>query len=257
MDELKQHVEEYTRMFKPSDAAEWHTVIAEISNFLEADRKILPLNEAGGVHTAPQRLQIDRTPKTEKDGTPKLRLQEAILVGNNQNQVKFSELTLDMYRILQSLEREPLPGGKGSASSFGANAAAAPAAAPQKQPGGIDVTGTGGDKGDERYEDAKSLRRSNPHKYLLYRPTFNQLLLYLTTAFKDVSENAAMLLYMSADGAKHSVVEREGPVEQRRWTPRSVRAKSGISRYLFQRYQFILRGFRRQRARERRRTNRK
>lgn len=194
MDELNQHVDDYTRMFKPSDAAEWNTVITEITHFLEADRKVVPRNDSGSLLVAPQRLQIDRTPRTEKDGSPKLRLQEAILVGNHQNQVKFSELTLDMYRMLQSLEREPLssksPGSAALAASIAAaKAAQAGASENQKQPGGIDVTGTGGDKAEasERYEDPKGLRRTNPHKYLLYRPTFNQLLLYLTTAFK-VSE---------------------------------------------------------------------
>jgi hypothetical protein len=46
------------------------------------------------------------------------------------------------------------------------------------------------------------LKRINPHKYLLYRPTFAQLYLYLATAFKDISESSAFLLYISADGAK-------------------------------------------------------
>lgn len=30
-----------------------------------------------------------------------------MIVGNSENQVKFSELTLDMFRMLQALEREP------------------------------------------------------------------------------------------------------------------------------------------------------
>lgn len=34
-------------------------------------------------------------------------LQEVLIIGNNNDQVKFSELTLDMFRILQTLEREP------------------------------------------------------------------------------------------------------------------------------------------------------
>ena len=33
-------------------------------------------------------------------------LQEVILVGARQEQVKFSELTLDMFRMLQTMERE-------------------------------------------------------------------------------------------------------------------------------------------------------
>lgn len=36
-----------------------------------------------------------------------LSLQEVIIVGAYQEQVKFSELTLDMFRMLQTLEREP------------------------------------------------------------------------------------------------------------------------------------------------------
>ena len=36
-----------------------------------------------------------------------LTLQEVIIVGNISEQAKFSELTLDMFRMLQTLEREP------------------------------------------------------------------------------------------------------------------------------------------------------
>ena len=36
-----------------------------------------------------------------------LSLQEVLIVGASSDQVKFSELTLDMFRMLQTLEREP------------------------------------------------------------------------------------------------------------------------------------------------------
>lgn len=36
-----------------------------------------------------------------------LALQEVLIVGSCSEQVKFSELTLDMFRMLQTLEREP------------------------------------------------------------------------------------------------------------------------------------------------------
>ena len=83
-----------------------------------------------------------------------------------------------MYRMLQSLEREP-------SSNLTADKAA------------ID--------GPEKLEDDPANKRANPHKYLLYRPTFAQLYLYLCTAFKDISESSAFLLYISADGAKKDV----------------------------------------------------
>lgn len=36
-----------------------------------------------------------------------LSLQEVLIVGSNSAQVKFSELTMDMFRMMQTLEREP------------------------------------------------------------------------------------------------------------------------------------------------------
>ena len=47
------------------------------------------------------------TPPVEKSPAMDLTLQEVLIIGNNNDQVKFSELTLDMFRILQTLEREP------------------------------------------------------------------------------------------------------------------------------------------------------
>ena len=42
----------------------------------------------------------------EKSPIMALSLQEVIIVGAKQDQVKFSELTLDMFRMLQTMERE-------------------------------------------------------------------------------------------------------------------------------------------------------
>ena len=36
----------------------------------------------------------------------------------------------------------------------------------------------------QRRQADKAVKRSNPHKYLLYRPTLSQLMVYLSTAFK-------------------------------------------------------------------------
>jgi hypothetical protein len=94
-----------------------------------------------------------------------------------------------MYRILQSLEREPI-------SQHGIVS---------------DKRETGAD--DVSTNDKNATRRNNPHKYLLYRPSFSQLMLYIATAFKvfcnnfftfhqDISDGSALLVYLSADGAK-------------------------------------------------------
>lgn len=46
----------------------------------------------------------------------------------------------------------------------------------------------------------RPLKRENPHKYLLYKPTLSQLLVFLASGFKELPINGALLLYISADG---------------------------------------------------------
>ena len=46
----------------------------------------------------------------------------------------------------------------------------------------------------------RPLKRENPHKYLLYKPTLSQLLVFLASGFKELPLNGALLLYISADG---------------------------------------------------------
>ncbi len=43
------------------------------------------------------------------------------------------------------------------------------------------------------------LRRENPHKYLLYKPTLDNLLVYLSSGWKDVEAGGTLLLYVSGD----------------------------------------------------------
>lgn len=42
---------------------------------------------------------------------------------------------------------------------------------------------------------------ANPHKYLLYKPSFAQLIAFLAAAFKELPANGVLLLYISAEGA--------------------------------------------------------
>ncbi|KAI8844538.1 protein SCAI [Chytriomyces cf. hyalinus JEL632] len=203
MEELTGLIDEYTKTFKPSDGGEWNVVLSEITTFLEAEKRLTPVNpEDPSAHIIPPQSRLPLSKHTPlvvpgADGAPpqpKLKLQEAILVGNYANQIKFSELTLDMYRMLQSLEREPSVSGKGGAM-----------APPQHDAMAVD--GEAGGAGDEK---GVSSKRSNPHKYLLYRPTLAQLTLYIATAFKDINENSALLLYLSADGSKRQGAETSG-----------------------------------------------
>jgi len=81
--------------------------------------------------------------------------------------MKLSELTLDMFRMLQLLEREPTSADKPNSDN-------------SEEKKDSMQENQSNDKSNEK----NSMRRINPHKYLLHRPSFGQLMLYITTAFK-------------------------------------------------------------------------
>lgn len=85
-------------------------------------------------------------------------------------QIKFSELSLDMYRMLQAVEREP----------------------------SLSVD-DGPRQGKDGNAEGEISQRENPHKYLLYKPTLSQLLTYLSSAFKDLPPHSVLMVYVSAD----------------------------------------------------------
>ena len=122
-----------------------------------------------------------------------LSLQEVLIVGASSDQVKFSELTLDMFRMLQTLEREPQEDmisqlydaspAPGKLASAGGN--------PLENGAAIGGAGSGGGMG---------LKRENPHKYLLYKPTVSQFSVFLASGQKELPANGALMLYISGDG---------------------------------------------------------
>lgn len=214
--ELEGLIEEYTKNFKPPDAKEWQMVLDEISTFTEAEKKIVPINLDRTSDKITHRVSSAVKERDLGPGIQKLKLQEAILVGNYQKQIKFSELTLDMYRMLQSLEREPFashPLAKNNESSHqnekkDANVPGAKEDQQQSQqqttttrPTATQIT-TSGAAGQVNQSERFG-KRSNPHKYLLYRPSLSQLMVYISTAFKDTSDGCALLLYLSADGCAY------------------------------------------------------
>jgi len=81
-------------------------------------------------------------------------LKKILHIRNSQFQVKFSELTLDMFRVMQTIEETDLP-----------------------ELGAI---------GPEPAE-IQAKRRPNPQKYLLYRPSYSQFIVFLANAFKVIT----------------------------------------------------------------------
>ena len=57
-----------------------------------------------------------------------------------------------------------------------------------------------GSKGYVENGDNRRSVRDNPHKYLLYKPSLSQLMVFLSSGIKELPPGGALLLYISADG---------------------------------------------------------
>ncbi|XP_060718946.1 protein SCAI isoform X3 [Tachysurus vachellii] len=182
--ELSEEIEDYTQRFNTEDQLEWNLVLQEVAAFVEADPVII-LNDDNAVVIKSSRLQEGGVPQLEPGMVVgQLTLADALIVGNCNSQVKFSELTIDMFRMLQALEREPVN-----------------LATQTTKPGTLEP-------------NEKPAKRENPHKYLLYKPTFSQLYTFLSASFKELPANSVLLVYLSATGVfPTGRVEYEGPYD--------------------------------------------
>jgi hypothetical protein len=102
VDQFKRLIDECKRTFQETDFKEWKVVAQEIVRFLKSDTAFMNIR--------PLRYSLVLDPNLDA-GTPRasrsLRLTDAILSSYYCNEVKYSELTLDSFRMLQCLEWEP------------------------------------------------------------------------------------------------------------------------------------------------------
>lgn len=178
--ELSKQIDEYTTTYEPEDQLEWSLVLGEIKAFVEADTVVAVSDSESNSLVLSHRLSPLLTPPVELSPVMTLSLQQVIIVGNVADQVKFSELTLDMFRMLQTLEREPQDE---LAQVY--DTSPAPGRVPMMESNGS-VSGR---------------TRENPHKYLLYKPTLPHLQVFLASGYRELPPNGALLLYISADGS--------------------------------------------------------
>ncbi|XP_065077743.1 protein SCAI isoform X1 [Ochlerotatus camptorhynchus] len=200
--ELERQIQEYTTTYEPEDQLEWSLVLDEIKGFIKAEAAVAVLhadtNPIVLSHSGSgSRLSPLTTPPCERTPHMTLSLQEILIVGSACEQAKFSELTMDMFRMLQTLEREPTESMHPLAGhpmvTHGGPHDASPAAS-RMPPYGVP-----GSKGYVENGDRRGMR-DNPHKYLLYKPSLSQLMVFLSSGFKELPPGGALLLYMSADG---------------------------------------------------------
>ncbi|XP_076928898.1 uncharacterized protein LOC143593032 [Bidens hawaiensis] len=171
VNQLKLLVSDCKRTFQDTDFKEWKLVIQEITKFLKVDTafmNIRPLRYSLALDLHPDSLpQVVNVKR-------KLKLADAILCSYHPNEVKFSELTIDNFRMLQCLEWEP-------SGSF------------------YKLSGTTGGQG-VNYSQAISdpILPPNPRKAVLYRPSVTHFLAVLATVCEELPPDGVLLLYLSA-----------------------------------------------------------
>ncbi|KAJ2156925.1 hypothetical protein GGF46_004862 [Coemansia sp. RSA 552] len=250
LDEVKGLIDVYATTFNPVDKMEWALVAKEMALFMQAVCAPVPQDEdSGEMLPVSYRLVPRWRQRAVAKGAARFRLQEAIVVGNRPTQIKFSELTLDMYYVLQMLEREPSVRDMTSttatptttatdAPSTAASAAVLPvssgvpegARSPEQsepmtaatEPLQSEVARPESAEkdrpkerpdGDGDAERERGVRRTNPHKHMLYQPSISQIQVYLANAFREVGDQGCVLLYLSSEGTAPAELT-EGPAQQ-------------------------------------------
>ncbi|KAJ4721439.1 protein SCAI-like [Melia azedarach] len=183
VNQLKMLLDECKRTFPETDFKEWKLVVQEIVRFLKADTafmNIRPLRYSLVLDPRPEDLPHVSVSITKRS----LRLRDAILSSYHHNEVKFSELTIDTFRMLQCLEWEP------SGSFY--------------QSSNIKI-GQNGAPGPSRINYSQDIADPslppNPRKAILYRPSVTHFIAVLATMCEELPLDGVLLIYLSASGS--------------------------------------------------------
>ncbi|XP_041000767.1 protein SCAI homolog [Juglans microcarpa x Juglans regia] len=183
VNQLKLLVDECKRTFQETDFKEWRLVVQEIVRFLKADTAFM------NIRPLRYSLFVDPHPDSIPHLPPSiarrnLRLRDAILSSYHTNEVKFSELTLDTFRMLQCLEWEPSGSlYQSSGTRMGQNGAPGPCRMNYSQ----NIT--------------DPTLPPNPRKAVLYRPSVTHFIAVLATVCEELPLDGILLLYLSASGS--------------------------------------------------------
>ncbi|CAH9085455.1 unnamed protein product [Cuscuta epithymum] len=182
VNQLKMLLDECKRAFQETDFKEWKVVIQEIAKFLKADTAFF--NNRPLRYSIVLDLHSDCLPHVVQ-AKRKLRLRDALLCSYHPIEVKFSELTLDTFRMLQCLEWEP-------SGSFYQITSGAHSAGQNGNPGPSCV--------NYSQDITDPTLPLNPRKAILYRPTVTSFIAVLATICDELPPDGVLLIYLSASG---------------------------------------------------------
>uniref|UniRef100_A0A0E0IL31 Uncharacterized protein n=1 Tax=Oryza nivara TaxID=4536 RepID=A0A0E0IL31_ORYNI len=185
---LRSLVEETKSAYPKTNFKEWKQVLQELGRFLKAD----------GAYKGSRSLRYDNlfdsfpsnlAPIARFHSKRVLKLKEAVLTSYHRNEVKFTELTLDTFRMLQCLEWEPTGSYQIAAKELTENGTISDQSGPS---GLIDIHLSS--------EISDGNLPANPQKAIIYHPTVSHLLAVLATVCEELSQDSILLVYLSASG---------------------------------------------------------
>ncbi|KAG0544094.1 hypothetical protein BDA96_02G245200 [Sorghum bicolor] len=186
---LRALVEETKAAYPKTNFKEWKQVIQELGRFLKAD----------GAYKGSRSLRYDNLFDSYPSNLASiarfhskrvLKLKEAVLTSYRRNEIKFTELTLDTFRMLQCLEWEPTGSYQIAAKELTENGTVSDQSGPS---GLIDI--------QLSTEISDGSLPSNPQKAIIYHPTAAHLLAVLATICEELSQDSILLIYISASGS--------------------------------------------------------
>ncbi|CDP09323.1 unnamed protein product [Coffea canephora] len=187
VNQFKMLLDDCKRTYQETDFKEWKLVVQEIVKFLKGDTAFMNLRPLR--YSVVLDLHPDSIPNAA-EAKRKLKLKDALLCSYHPNEVKFSELTLDTFRMLQCLEWEP-------SGSFYQTGAAPPSG------NSIGQNGAPGHSHINYSQDITDpMLPPNPRKAILYRPSVTHFVAVLSTICEELPPDGVFLIYMSASGDK-------------------------------------------------------
>jgi hypothetical protein len=182
--QLKTLLDDCRKTFQEAEYKEWKHAMQEITKFLKADTPFMnkrPLRYNFAFDIPPDSLpsvQPDATAVTKRNRL----LRDALLTSHYLHEIKFTELTLDTFRMLQCLEWDPC----GSfAQQIGSHS---------------NQADTGPHKTNLLQDLKDPSLPPNPHKTILYRPSAAHFLTVLATKCEELPADGILLIYLSAAG---------------------------------------------------------
>ncbi|EXC09701.1 hypothetical protein L484_019798 [Morus notabilis] len=189
LDRFKALVDDSKANFRDTNFKEWRQVVQEIVRFMKVDTAFMnvrPLRYCATFDSHPKSLPYLSRFHAKKV----LKFQDALLTSYHRNEVKFAELTLDTFRMLQCLEWEPT-------GSFYQKRPIEP-----KENGSFtDHSGASGLIDMNLAADMTDpTLPPNPRKAILYRPSVTHLIAVLATICEELPPDGIVLVYLSASG---------------------------------------------------------